>query len=195
MIADSLQVPHISTGDILRAAVREETELGREAAPIMASGGLVPDDLMIGIIQERLSKDDAVSGFVLDGFPRTVPQAEKLDAILAGNGESSLKVLVLSVPDEAIVRRLGGRRSCADCGTSYHNDNSPPANDGVCDRCGGALVERKDDSEGAIRIRLEEFHKQTLPVVAHYRSTIGVVDVDGVGSVDEIFERIEESLK
>ncbi len=194
-VADRHQVPHISTGDILRGAVRDETELGKKAAPIMATGALVPDELMIGIIQERLNQDDASRGFVLDGFPRTVHQAEKLDRLIEGNGSEGLKVLVLSVPDDVIVRRLGGRRSCPDCGASYHIEHSPPAKPGVCDRCGGPVVERKDDSEDAIRTRLEEFRKQTMPVVGYYRDKTAVSEVDGVGSVDEIFERIDESLR
>jgi len=194
-IADRFRIPHISTGDILREAVRNETELGKQAAPIMASGGLVPDDLMIGIIRERLAGDDVRGGFVLDGFPRTVDQAEKLDRIVSGNGGSGLNVVVLSVPDDVIVRRIAGRRSCKECGAAYHIDNSPPKTEGVCDRCGGALVERPDDTETAVRQRLETYNRQTVPVIEHYRQTSRVLGVDGLGSVDEIFERIEESLK
>lgn len=193
-LASRFDVPHISTGDILREAVAEGTELGRKAAPIMAAGGLVPDDLMIGIIRERLKKPDAVKGFILDGFPRTVVQAEKLDALVGGNGNSALRVVELLVPDESIVRRIILRRTCAQCGAIYHLENQPPAKDGVCDRDGGALVARPDDTEEAVRKRLEAYHRQTTPVAAHYKAKNLLREVDGVGPVDAVFERIEKSL-
>src|SRR5512140_1641621 len=145
-LADRYGIPHISTGDMLRDAVKNETELGKKAAPSMASGGLVPDDLMVGIIGERLRQADAAKGFILDGFPRTVNQAEKLDALLAGNGDGGLRVVYLLVPDEAIVRRITARRSCPACGSVYHLESSPPKKEGVCDRCGAALVARPDDT-------------------------------------------------
>lgn len=195
MLAERLAVPHISTGDILREAVKSGTELGRKAEPIMASGALVPDDLMIGIIAERLKKDDARKGFILDGFPRTVQQAEKLDGILAGNGGGKLHVVYLSVPDEFIVRRIAARRSCPGCGAIYHLENSPPKVADVCDRCGSALIARADDTEGAVRPRLEAFHRQTVPVADFYRRQGALVEVDGVGAIDEIFERMERALK
>lgn len=178
---------------MLREAVAEGTELGRQAAPIMASGGLVSDDLMIGIIRERLARPDAAAGFILDGFPRTVVQAEKLDGIV-GNGTDPLRVLQLLVPDEAIVRRIALRRTCVQCGAIYHLENNPPANDGVCDRCGAEVVARPDDNEEAVRRRLESFHRQTMPVAAFYKSKKTLREVDGVGPVDEVFERIEKSL-
>lgn len=194
-IADKHGVPHISTGDILREAVREGSELGRRAEPIMREGGLVPDDLMIGIIRERLRKPDARKGFVLDGFPRTVPQAEKLDALLAeGNGKETPHVLSLLVPDEVIVRRIGGRRSCPSCGAVYHLESAPPKVANVCDACGSGLTTRPDDTEQAIRKRLEAFHRQTMPVAEFYRAKGWLRDVDGLGSVDEVFERIDETL-
>lgn len=188
-------VPHISTGDMLREAISEGTELGSEAAPIMAAGGLVPDDLMIGIIRERLSKEDAGRGFILDGFPRTVVQAEKLDTIVGGNGGEGLRVLQLLVPDDAIVRRIALRRSCAQCGAIYHLENNPPANDSVCDRCGAEVIARPDDTEAAVRKRLEAFHRQTLPVATYYKAKSVLREVDGIGPIDEVFERIEKSLQ
>lgn len=195
MIADKHKVPHISTGDILREAVREGTELGRKAEPIMKSGGLVPDDLMIGIIRERLGKPDARQGFVLDGFPRTVPQAEKLDALLGeGNGKDKPHVVSLLVPDEVIVRRIAARRSCPSCGAVYHLESAPPKVANTCDACGSALVARPDDTEEAVRKRLEAFHRQTMPVAEFYRAKGWLRDVDGLGSVDEVFERIDETL-
>jgi adenylate kinase len=192
-LADVHAIPHISTGDMLREAVGEGTELGRQAAPIMASGALVPDDLMIGIINDRLGKSDAQKGFILDGFPRTLVQAEKLDNIV-GNGKESLRVLQLLVPDEAIVRRIALRRSCSNCGAVYHLENNPPSADSVCDRCGTELIARPDDNEQAVRKRLEAFHRQTLPVATFYKAKSLLREVDGIGPVDEVFERIEKSL-
>jgi len=193
-LADSHAIPHISTGDMLREAVAEGTELGRQAAPIMASGGLVSDDLMIGIIKDRLAKPDAQKGFILDGFPRTVIQAEKLDN-LVGNAKENLRVLQLLVPDEVIVRRVALRRSCSNCGAVYHLENNPPASDSVCDRCGTELTARPDDNEEAMRKRLEAFHRQTLPVATFYKAKSLLREVDGMGPVDEVFERIEKSLQ
>jgi adenylate kinase len=186
-------VPHISTGDMLREAISEGTELGRQAAPIMAEGKLVSDDLMIGIIKDRLAKSDAGAGFILDGFPRTLVQAEKLDNIV-GNGGEPLRVLQLLVPDDAIVRRITLRRTCSSCGAIYHLENNPPANDAVCDRCGAEVIARPDDTEEAVRKRLEAFHRQTLPVATFYRTKSLLREVDGIGPVDEVFERIEKSL-
>jgi adenylate kinase len=193
-LASRFAIPHISTGDMLREAVADGTELGRQAAPIMSSGGLVSDDLMIGIINERLAKPDAKGGFILDGFPRTIVQAEKLDNIV-GNGTDPLRVLQLLVPDDAIVRRITLRRTCAQCGAIYHLENNPPATDSVCDRCKGAVIARADDTEEAVRKRLESFHRQTMPVAAYYKSKNILREVDGIGPVDEVFERIEKSLE
>lgn len=193
-LAGRFSIPHISTGDILREAVAEGTGLGREAAPIMAAGALVPDDLMIGIIRERLAREDARKGFILDGFPRTLVQAEKLDGIVSGNGQGGLRVLQLLVPDEHIVNRITLRRTCAQCGAIYHLENHPPANDSVCDKCGGAVVARPDDTEEAVRKRLESFHRQTAPVAAYYKAKQQLREVDGIGPVDQVFERIEQSL-
>jgi len=190
-------VPHISTGDMLREAIADGTELGRQAAPIMASGALVSDDLMLGIIDERLAKADAQRGFILDGFPRTLVQAEKLDTIVgngSGNGAGGLRVLQLLVPDETIVKRISLRRSCPTCGAIYHLESAPPAVDTVCDREGAELIARPDDNETAVRKRLEAFHRQTLPVATFYKAKQLLREVDGVGPVDEVFERIEKSL-
>ena len=193
-LATSHAIPHISTGDMLREAIADETELGRQAAPIVASGALVSDDLMLGIINDRLAKGDAQRGFILDGFPRTLVQAEGLDKIVAGNGEDNLRVLQLLVPDEAIVRRIVLRRSCSNCGAIYHLENKPPANDSVCDRCGAEVIARPDDNETAVRKRLEAFHRQTLPVATYYKAKSVLREVDGIGPIDEVFERIEQSL-
>jgi len=193
-LAGRFWIPHISTGDMLREAVADGTPLGEKADAIMKSGALVPDDVMIGMIRERLGKADAGKGFILDGFPRTLPQAEKLDSLVSGNGKDGLRVLQLLVPDEAIVKRIALRRTCAQCGAIYHLENQPPQVAGVCDRCGGELVARPDDNETAVRKRLDAFHKQTAPVADYYRAKSVLKQVDGIGPVDEVFERIERSL-
>ncbi|PYQ51134.1 MAG: adenylate kinase [Acidobacteria bacterium] len=186
-------VPHISTGDMLREAIADGTELGRKAGPIVASGGLVPDDVMVGIIKDRLAKTDARKGFILDGYPRTLVQAERLDSFV-GNGSGGLRVLQLLVPDEVIVKRIALRRSCPQCGAIYHLETAPPRDDEVCDRDGAELIARPDDNEQAVRTRLEAFHRQTLPVATFYKSKSVLRQVDGVGPVDVVFERIEKSL-
>lgn len=195
VLAERRGIPHVSTGDMLREAVRNGTELGRQAEPIMKSGGLVPDDLMVGIIRERLAQNDAREGFVLDGFPRTVVQAEKLDGLLTqGNGSQTPRVIHLLVPDEVIVQRISARRSCPVCGSVFHLEHAPPKLADVCDQCGGALVARADDTEEAVRKRLEAFHRQTMPVVEYYQAKGWLRSVDGLGAVDEVFERIDKAL-
>ena len=186
-------IPHISTGDMLREAIADGTELGRKAAPVVASGRLVSDDLMVGIIRDRLGKSDAKGGFILDGYPRTVVQAEKLD-LLVGNGSGGVRVVQLLVPDDVIVKRIALRRSCPKCGAIYHLETAPPAKDNICDRCSAELVARPDDNEQAVRKRLEAFHRQTLPVATFYKAKSVLREVDGVGPADEVFERIERSL-
>jgi adenylate kinase len=193
-VSARFSIPHISTGDILREAVRNKTALGMQAEPIMASGGLVPDDLMIGIIRERLDQPDAKQGFLLDGFPRTVVQAEKLDAILGGNEGGGLSVVVLLVPDALIVNRITLRRSCGACGSVYHLENLPPKTEGVCDTCGAALVGRPDDNEAAVVKRLGAYHEQTAPVAEYYRAKGQLKEVDGNAAVDVVFERVMRSL-
>jgi adenylate kinase len=186
-------VPHISTGDMLREAIADGTELGLKAAPVIASGGLVPDDVMVGIIKDRLNKADAKKGFILDGFPRTLVQAEKLEN-LVGNGTGGVRVVQLLVPDDVIVKRIALRRSCPQCGAIYHMETAPPRNDQVCDRDGAELIARPDDNEQAVRTRLEAFRRQTLPVATFYKTKSVLRQVDGVGPADQVFERIEKSL-
>jgi adenylate kinase len=192
-LASQLAIPHISTGDMLREAIADGTELGRKAAPVVSSGGLVPDELMVGIIKDRLNKPDAKKGFILDGFPRTLVQAEKLEN-LVGNGTGGLRVVQLLVPDDVVVKRIALRRSCPQCGAIYHLETAPPRNDQVCDRDGAELIARRDDNEQAVRTRLEAFRKQTLPVATFYKTKSVLRQVDGVGPADQVFERIEKSL-
>lgn len=192
-LAAKLGVPHVSTGDMLREAVADGTELGLKAAPIMKSGGLVSDDLILGIVNDRFGKPDMQKGYILDGFPRTVVQAEGLDKIVGNEGER-LRVTELLVPDDAIVRRITLRRTCPSCGAIYHLENNPPSADNVCDRCGAEVIARADDTEEAVRKRLDAFHKDTIPVADYYKSKSVLREVDGIGLIDEVFERIEQSL-
>ena len=194
-IQREFSIPHISTGDMLRDAVRRGTELGREAEPIMKSGGLIPDEMMNGIVAERLRQDDVAHGYILDGYPRTLDQARELDGLFEGNEEAALQVFYLSVPDEVIVNRVAQRISCPNCKAIYHLENSPPKEEGVCDRCGAVLVSRADDQEtGAVRRRLEEYHQQTLPVIEFYRDKGMLHEIDGLGGIDSIFEQIRKQL-
>jgi adenylate kinase len=181
-------VPHISTGEMLRAAVKEGTELGRKAAEIMNDGGLVPDDVMIGIVDERLDHDDTTRrGYVLDGFPRTVPQAKALAEITAARPLDL--VIDLDVPKEVVLQRLAGRRVCADCGANYSVDK-PPRYDCVCDNCGGDVEQREDDTPAAIEKRLAEYERETAPLIDWYRE-LGLLEVvDGQGAADDVSLRL-----
>jgi adenylate kinase len=181
-------VPHISTGEMLRAAVKEGTELGRKAAEIMNEGGLVPDDVMIGIVDERLDHDDTTRrGYVLDGFPRTVPQAKALAEI---TDSRPLNVVIdLHVPQEIVLQRLASRRVCADCGANYSVDK-PPRYDCVCDNCGGEVEQREDDTPAAIAKRLAEYERETSPLIDWYRD-LGLLEVvDGQGSTNDVTQRL-----
>ncbi|GAB4261773.1 adenylate kinase [Deferrisoma sp.] len=188
-------IPQISTGDILRAAVRDGTELGRKAKEYMDAGKLVPDEVVIGIIEERLQEPDCAKGFILDGFPRTVPQADALGEVLGKLGQAIDHVVSIEVPDEELVERLTGRRTCRGCGAMYHVKFTPPAKDGVCDKCGGELYQRDDDREETIRSRLKVYHDQTAPLVEYYEKAGLLRRVPGQGSVDEIYQRILEVLE
>lgn len=175
VICDKLNIPTISTGNVLREALKNGTELGLKAKSFMDSGALVPDQLVIDIIKERLSKDDCQNGFILDGFPRTVPQAEALDEM----GVQIDKVIDIEVADEKIMERLSGRRVCQDCGASYHVDYKPSKVEGTCDKCGGATVQRKDDHPDTIKDRLAVYHEQTEPLKDYYTKTGKLTIVEG----------------
>jgi adenylate kinase len=186
-LAEACTVPHISTGDMLRAAVRDGTELGLRAKAIMDAGDLVPDDVMIGIVGERLDQADAKRGWILDGFPRTVGQAEALAEITA---EAPVDVVVeLVVPNEVVVERLSARRTCEECGTIY-SVGDPAIADGVCPKCGGTPVQRDDDKPDAILRRLEVYERDTAPLLGHYESQDLLEQIDGLGSADDVFGRM-----
>ena len=189
-LTQKLGIPQVSTGDILRAAVAAGTPLGREAKATMDQGALVPDSVVIGIIRERLAAPDCARGYILDGFPRTAAQAEALGEMLQALGTPLTAVLSLTVDPEELVRRLGGRRTCGSCGAAYHLETAPPPRVGLCDRCGGGLLQRDDDREETIRKRLAVYREQTAPLVAYYRGLGLLREVDGRGDIDAIFARI-----
>jgi adenylate kinase len=194
LIAGRFKIPPISTGDILRKAVKDGTPLGKKARNYMDQGQLVPDDLVIMIIDERLRAPDCNSGFILDGFPRTIAQAEALHTILAKMGKSIDHVINIEVETEELVRRLTGRRTCRECGAMFHILFHPPKVEGICDRCGGTLYQRDDDREGPIRTRLMEYQRQTAPLIEYYRSKSLIRSIEGVGRQDEIFQRIVQMM-
>ena len=188
-------VPHVSTGDILRAAVAAGTDLGRKAQTFMQAGELVPDEVVIGIIRERLVEADARGGFLLDGFPRTLEQARALDDMLAADGRGLTHVIVLDVPEEELIERLTGRRSCGDCGKGYHVTFYPPERKGVCDACGGALYQRPDDDEETVRNRLVVYGRQTEPLIAYYAERGLVHTMRGGGRLpDEVWTDVRAAL-
>jgi adenylate kinase len=186
--------PQISTGDILRGAVKEGTPLGLQARPLMEAGKLVPDQLVIGIVHDRLQRRDCEDGFVLDGFPRTVAQAEALDAMLETLGRRIDHVLSLEVPLEVVVERLSGRRTCPKDGRIYHFTSAPPRTSGVCDACGTPLVQRPDDLEEVVRARQVTYRRDTEPVKAFYQRRGLLREIDGTGTLDEVFARIRAAL-
>ena len=190
MIADKYHVPHISTGDIFRANIKNGTELGMEAKKYMDQGLLVPDELTVKILLDRVGKEDCIEGYVLDGFPRTIPQAKVLDEALAELGESIDYAIDVDVPDENIVQRMSGRRACLSCGATYHLEHVPPQKEGVCDKCGNELVLRDDDKADTVLNRLKVYHDQTQPLIQFYE-TKGVLEpVDGTQAMEDVFQSI-----
>lgn len=188
-------VPQISTGDILRKAVAANTELGKRAASFMTGGGLVPDDLMLGLIRQRLGEPDATHGFVLDGFPRSIPQAEGLDRVFGERGIVLDRVIRIRVAEVSILARMVSRRVCPSCGAVFNLRSQPPRTEGVCDRCGGALVQREDDSEETVRRRLEVYESSTAPLVAYYEGRGELTEVEGDQSPREVFAAIVAALE
>lgn len=193
-ISDRFGIPHISTGDMFRAAIKEQTELGKKAKAYMDAGDLVPDKVTIGIVEERLGKDDCREGFLLDGFPRTTHQAEALEEILAGSGRSIDYVLYISVDEEKLLERLSGRRICSNCGTTYHVIFNPPKTEGVCDKCGGDLYQREDDHEETVKNRLEVNKKQLKPMLDFYQERGYLHKVNGNQDIDLVFQDIQKLL-
>lgn len=194
-IAETFGIPHISTGDILRANVRAGTGLGAKAKSFMDAGDLVPDDVILGMMGDRLAEDDAKEGFLFDGFPRTVPQAEALEQLLIERGQPIDVVLRMLVDTKEVVQRLTGRRTCTNCGAVFHVDYDPPKVEGVCDKCGGELVQREDDSEDVVLNRLEVYRRSTEPLEEFYWGRGLLRDVEAVGSVDEVGDRIIAILR
>ena len=191
VVCDHFKIPSSSTGNILRAAVKDGTPMGVKAKSYMDAGALVPDDVIVGIVKERLQEDDCKNGFVLDGMPRTIAQGEALEEM----GVQIDTVLNLVVADEAIIQRMGGRRVCAACGASYHIINKPSKREGVCDRCGGELVTRKDDQPATVLDRLKAYHEQTEPLVEFYRSRGKLVDIPDQGSIEKTTALIMKALE
>jgi len=192
-LAIHFQIPHVATGDLFRENLKNQTELGRFAKAYMDRGELVPDDITEAMVQERLSRPDTESGFILDGFPRTLPQAVALGEILAKLRRPLSGVLYIKVSDEESVRRLSGRLVCRNCQTPYHRELKPPAREGICESCGGLLYPRDDDNPQTVRARLKTFHSQTEPLIDFYRRQGLLIEIDGEGDVARVFERAREA--
>lgn len=193
-IAAKYSIPHISTGDIFRANIKNGTELGKKAKTYMDQGLLVPDELVVDLVVDRVNQEDCANGYVLDGFPRTIPQAEALTKALAGQGQKLDYAIDVDVPDENIVRRMGGRRACVGCGATYHLEYAPPKQEGICDTCGGELILRDDDKPETVTKRLGVYHEQTQPLIDYYTESGVLREVDGTVDIDDVFAAITDIL-
>ena len=193
-IASKYSIPHISTGDIFRANIKNGTELGKKAKTYMDQGLLVPDELVVDLVVDRVAADDCANGYVLDGFPRTIPQAEALDAALEKIGEAMDYAINVEVPDENIVKRMSGRRACVACGATYHIEHIPPKTEGICDTCGKELILRDDDKPETVLKRLNVYHEQTQPLIDYYTGKGILKEVDGTKDMSEVFDEIVEIL-
>ena len=193
-IAEKYSIPHISTGDIFRANIKNNTELGKKAKEYMDQGLLVPDELVVDLVVDRLAQEDARKGYILDGFPRTIPQAEALTSALKERNEEIDYAVNIAVLDEAIISRMEGRRACLSCGGTYHIIFNPTKKDGVCDACGGELILRDDDKPETVKKRLEVYHKQTKPLIDYYTKAGKIVEIDGTLEMAEVFDAIIEIL-
>ncbi len=194
-IADKWQIPHVSTGDIFRANIKNGTELGMEAKKYMDKGALVPDELTVKILLDRVAQEDCKNGYVLDGFPRTIPQAEVLDKALTDLGDSIDYAIDVDVPDENIVNRMSGRRACVACGATYHIVYAPTKTEGICDRCGKELILRDDDKPETVQKRLTVYHDQTQPLIEYYGAKNILKSVDGTKDMEEVFQDIVKILE
>ena len=193
-IAMEYQLPHISTGDIFRANLKEETELGKKAKSFMDKGELVPDDITIAMLLERIHKEDCKNGYILDGFPRTIPQAEALKEALAKKNEKIDLALDVEASDELIIKRMAGRRTCPACGAIYHIVTLPPKTEGICDRCGADLIQRKDDNEETVKNRLKIYHEVTEPLISYYKKEGILEEIDGAEELDKVFEKVKRII-
>ena len=194
IIAERYSIPHISTGDIFRANIKEGTELGKKAKTYMDQGALVPDELVVDLVADRLTWEDARDGFVLDGFPRTIPQAEALTKALKEMGTELDYAIDIEVPDQNIIERMGGRRACVSCGATYHLVNIPPKTEGKCDKCGSDLILRDDDKPETVKKRLDVYHEQTQPLIEYYQGLGLLREVDGTVQMNEVFDAIAAIL-
>lgn len=194
-IAAKYNIPHISTGDIFRANIKNNTELGNKAKVYMDQGLLVPDELVVDLVVDRFKNPDCANGYVLDGFPRTIPQAEALDNALANNQDSVEYAIDVDVPDEVIIDRMAGRRACLNCGATYHTITIPPKKDGVCDTCDSPLVLREDDKPETVKKRLTVYHEQTQPLIEYYSKKGILKSVDGTKTMDEAFEEVIQIIE
>lgn len=194
LISEKYNIPHISTGDIFRANIRNGTELGRKAKAYIESGALVPDELTCDLVVDRIGKEDCKNGYILDGFPRTIPQANALDEALEKMNTSIDYAIDVEVPDESIVKRMGGRRACLNCGAVYHIVYNPPKKDGICDECGQRLIQRDDDKPETVQKRLDVYHAQTQPLIDYYKEKNILHSVDGTQEMDHVFRDIQEFL-
>ena len=193
-VAAEYGIPHISTGDIFRANIKGGTELGKKAKAYMDAGKLVPDELVCDLVADRIQQDDCAKGFILDGFPRTIPQAEALEEALKKMGTDIDYAVDIDVPDENIITRMGGRRACVGCGATYHIVFNPPKVEGVCDTCGASLILRDDDKPETVKTRLTVYHEQTQPLIDFYNARGKVLTVDGTQDMDKVFEDIKAAL-
>ena len=193
-IAEKYGIPHISTGDIFRANIKNGTELGKKAKTYMDQGLLVPDELVVDLVVDRVNQDDCANGYVLDGFPRTIPQAEALDKALSEMGQKMDYAINVEVPDDNIVNRMSGRRACVDCGATYHIVYAPTKEEGICDKCGGELILRDDDKPETVTNRLNVYHEQTKPLIDYYEKQGIVHTIDGTQTMDEVFSDIRKIL-
>lgn len=194
MIAEKYMIPHVSTGDIFRANIKNNTELGKKAKEYMDKGELVPDELTVEILLDRVSQEDCKNGYVLDGFPRTIPQAEVLEKELDKLGEKIDFAIDVEVPDENIIKRMGGRRTCVSCGATYHIEHVPPKQEGICDKCGSELILRDDDKPETVANRLKVYHSQTQPLIDFYSARNVLKEVDGTREMSEVFDEIVSIL-
>lgn len=193
-IAAQYSIPHISTGDIFRANIKNNTELGQKAKTYMDKGELVPDSLVVDLIMDRFKEADCADGYVLDGFPRTIPQAEALDNALKANGEKVDYAINVEVPDENIINRMSGRRACVGCGATYHIKYNPTKVEGICDACGEKLILRDDDKPETVKNRLSVYHEQTQPLIDYYKKAGVLAEVDGTKDMEEVFKDIVNIL-